>query len=364
METNFVLLSDLHIGYEKSILKNETNDAHLSELIASLSDGKTDRLILNGDVFEACVPDDAGEEKLFGLSPYTVNRAKSFFDALFKKMKIGKIVILWGNHDYATWEKLATNIGMETFTNNKKENVVLKNGSIFNGAQEFLQGIFGENLSGVDEVKSAYPIYCLGKSWPYLVFHHGHFLDDLILGQKSDAEYLGLEVMTEAERPKINIHEEQTLFSIHHKTSDFISKMWTSSSHIREIEWAILRRLGDHPRCSFYPGDSSAPAFSRVLESEPHADKLASRLTWFTNLLMADPVTPAPIGDPLHPSYLFIGHDHRGGFARVEGMDGMNWKVVNSGGWTDDTDRGRNVHSHIVTWRKGENSPMVHCAKI
>lgn len=80
-------------------------------------------------------------------------------------------------------------------------------------------------------------------------------------------------------------------------------------------------------------------------------------------MLLADPTTPAPLGGGSNPSYLFVGHDHQGGFLNVKVMDGLSWKVVNTGGWTRDGG-GPEIHGHVTIWDKNENAPQVHCLRI
>jgi len=364
MGTHFVALSDLHLGYGDSILNDHGAQERLAVEIAKLCDGDTDRLILNGDAFEACVPRGAGTYDPAGFTPFMAACARSFFEALLTNMTIESLIIVWGNHDYALWKRLATSCGITTFTNLTKGDILLQHdGQTLPGASGFLDDVIGPGRLKFARIRSAYPNYILGRYWPYLAFHHGHYLDDLIIGQASEAEYLGLRALTGVGRPGVNVHDDETVKSIHDKTEAFVAATWEYNSRAREIEWAMIRRTQSQPTpCSYFPVDK-APAEMLVATVEPFGDDLGKNALWYANTLMADPTTPAPLGRADAPSYLFVGHDHRGGFKNLVGMDGRPWRVINTGGWTNDGG-GPAVHSHVTLWAKDEDTPSVHCVSV
>lgn len=51
MAAQLVALSDLHLGYDCSVLNNPTVQDRIVDTIADLCGGATNRLILNGDCF-------------------------------------------------------------------------------------------------------------------------------------------------------------------------------------------------------------------------------------------------------------------------------------------------------------------------
>jgi len=364
MPAHFIALSDLHLGYDNSCLTDPKTHANLAAALADLCGGETDRLVLNGDAFEGCVPRDAGTYDPAGHNSVMAACARSFFSALLDRIDIQSLIIVWGNHDYAMWRRLASACGVSTFTNSTRGDLLLQHdGSDLPGAAGFLNDVVGPARSKLARVRSAYPNYVLGRYWPYLVFHHGHFLDDLVIGQDEDAKYLGLRVLTGAGHPGVNVHGDETVKSLHDKTEAFISATWEYNSRAREVEWAMIRRLQDQPpNCSYYP-TANPPASLLVPPAEPFGPAPSKYLLWYANVLMADDTTPPPFGNPTDPSYLFLGHDHRGGFADVKAMDDRPWKIVNTGGWTNDGG-GPAVHGHATVWNKDKNAPEVHCVRV
>ena len=364
MPTHFVALSDLHLGYDDSLLNDHVAQENLASKIAELCGGETDRLILNGDAFEACVPRGAGTYDPAGFTPFMASCARGFFEALLTNLSVESLIIVWGNHDYALWKRLANSCGVSTFTNLTKGDVLLQHdGQDLPGATSFLDDVIGPGRLKFSRIRSAYPNYILGRYWPYMVFHHGHFLDDLILGQDPETQYLGLRVLTGVGRPGVNVNDDETVKSIYDKTESFVAATWEYNSKARELEWAMIRRLQTQPsQCSYYPTEK-APAEMAVATLEPFGDDLGKNALWYANVLMADSTTPAPLGRADVPSYLFVGHDHKGGFKSISGMDNRPWRVVNTGGWTNDGG-GSAVHGHVTLWAKDENAPSVHCIRV
>jgi hypothetical protein len=258
------------------------------------------------------------------------------------------------------WKKVADSCHVDTFTNATKGDVVLQSGGqSLTGAESFLASVIGNSRWGFDRIRSAYPNYVLGRSWPYLVFHHGHFLDRLILGQEDDAKYAGLKILMGADRPQINVNDENTVKDLHSKTANFIGCMWSLNSKIRELEWDLIRRGTQPGNCCFYPELGK----SKWVEKEKQGASLGDRAKWYSDILLSDSTTPAPLGQPFAPSYLFIGHDHGGGFDKLKGLDGRNWQLVNTGGWTMD-DRRKEIHGHITVWNKSSDFPQSCCAAV
>jgi hypothetical protein len=104
MPARHVCLSDLHLGYEKSVLNDPAAQDHLIDQIAKLCGGSTDRLILNGDCFEGCVPIGAGDHDVAGFNPRMAEISRSFLQKFTDKILATSLVILWGNHDYCLWQ--------------------------------------------------------------------------------------------------------------------------------------------------------------------------------------------------------------------------------------------------------------------
>jgi hypothetical protein len=363
MPAHFVALSDLHLGYDLSVINDRKAQENLVEEIKKMCGGQTDRLILNGDCFEACVPSDAGEHDRHGFSPRMAEVSRNFFERFTGEIDCSSLVIVWGNHDYAMWQRLAASCGVPVFTNDLKGDVLLQHDSfILPGAEGFLEDVIGPVArTNLLRIRSAYPNYVLGRYWPYLVFHHGHLLDELVLGAGSDAAYLGLRLMIGEGRPKVIVGGDETIRSLHDKTAAFIGAMWLFNSHVREHEWSLIRRSNEAKRCPSFP-QAPAPSSVPIIGSEIQDEGLGRFAPWYVDTLMADATTPGAIGSAKDPCYLFIGHDHGGGCKDIVSMDDRRWSLINMGGWTAEGGC-KELHSHVVVWGKDAETPNTHCVR-
>jgi UDP-2,3-diacylglucosamine pyrophosphatase LpxH len=366
MPAHYVCLSDLHLGYEKSILNDPVAQGNLIDQIAGLCGGATDRLILNGDCFEGCVPIGAGEHDAAGFNPGMAGASRSFLQKFTDAIHATSLVLLWGNHDYCLWQKVAASCGVPTFTNDQMGNVVLKqDGHVLPGAEAFIDDVVGPAAEKFQRIRSAYPNYVLGQQWPFTVFHHGHLLDRLILGWLPAIDYLALKLVTGEGQPKVSGDGTETIESIHRKTEAFIEAMWKINSKPRAEEWAILRRLEDKHLCPFYPTEAS-PSSKEIPSSlpinEPQSSQLGQQVGWYLSTVALDPTTPAMLGDPKAKGFLVIGHDHNGGSEDVMGLDGHAWGLRNTGGWTSDRDETA-LHTHVLIHVEDIAEPSLFCIK-
>ena len=362
MPAHYVCLSDMHLGYEKSVLNYPAAQDHLVDEISKLCGGATDRLILNGDCFEGCVPIEAGQHDAAGFNPAMAGIAQSFFQRFTDKIHTTSLVILWGNHDYCLWQKVAASCGVPTFTNDQAGNALLQyDGHVLPGAEAFLGDVIGPAAGKLERIRSAYPNYTLGRYWPFTVFHHGHLLDKLVLGWNPDIDYLPLKIAIGVGQPKVFCDDTETIESIHRKTSSFIEAMWKINSPSRAAEWAVLRRLEKSHTCPWYPvGDAPAP---NEITGEAQGSQLGDQIPWYLAALQIDPTTPSTLGPSDQKSNLVIGHDHDGGLQSYMGLDGHAWQVSNTGGWTDDRDE-KTSHAHVLIHDEGAPVPNLFCVKI
>ena len=293
--------------------------------------------------------------------------SQSFFQRFTDKIHTTSLVLLWGNHDYCLWQKIAASCGAPTFTNNQAGNVLLQyDGHVLPGAEAFLDDVIGPAAGKLERIRSAYPNYTLGQYWPFTVFHHGHLLDKLILGWMPSISYLALKLVTGEGQPKVSGDGTETIESIHRKTEAFINAMWKINSKPRAEEWAILRRLEDKHVCSYYPDDpvpSSREIPSRLACNEPQSDQLGQQAGWYLSTVALDPTTPAMLGDPAAKGFLVIGHDHNGGSEDIAGLDGYSWGLRNTGGWTSDRDETA-LHTHVLIHMEDVPEPALFCIKI
>ena len=363
MPAHFVALSDLHLGYDCSVLNDPAAQDLLVGAIADLCGGAADRLVLNGDCFEACVPRDAGQHDVAGFPPSMAVAARSFFQKFTDKIVCSSLVLLWGNHDYCMWQRLASSCGIGTFTNNLKGDVLLQHErQTLPGAEGFLDDVIGPARWKFLRIRSAYPNYVLGRYWPYVVFHHGHLLDRLILGWQPGIDYLALKILIGEGSPKVSRDGDETIESIHRKTEPFISAMWRFNCKARAEEWAFLRRGEKSHVCAFHPAEMDS-FVSKNIDYEIQGDQLGLQAEWYATTLLMDATTPGTIGPANVPGYLFIGHDHDGGREDLMGPDGHIMKLINLGGWTADRNE-ESLHTHVSVWSEDVDKPSVHCVKV
>jgi UDP-2,3-diacylglucosamine pyrophosphatase LpxH len=344
--SHFACVSDLHLGYDRSFLTDPDCHGTVAAEISKIAGGSADR---------------TGEHDSAGFPASMAEAARSFFTALLGKLAVEELVIVWGNHDFCLWQRLAQACGVPVFTNDLAEDVCLVNrGHVLHGAESFVSDVLGPAASSLAKVTSAYPNYVLGRQWPFVVFHHGHLLDRMVLGWEDAVDYLALKLLIGQGSSKVSPDGDETLAQICRKTGPFVSAMWRYNCHARADEWQFLRRFGDRQSCPYYPdglGDSE------ILGVEVQGRGLGQQAKWYLDVLAADPTTPASLGPSSDPSYFFVGHDHGGGAENVQGLDGHDWRLVNTGGWT--RDRGEvKPHAHVVAWKTGAASPLTYCVRV
>lgn len=346
----FITISDTHLGYDRSVLNTSSALRNLAESLGEISEGKVDKLILNGDIWEICVPKDIGVAgSVSGITPFTQEISREFFSLLGESLTVQELVIVPGNHDYTLWKPILELVRQKDLCNFD----LLKPRE----GRTILASLLGPASGLYPKATLAYPTYFLGKQWPYCAFHHGHFLDDLIIGQAADAEYTALSALGVKQRPPVVLDDQETLVSLSLKTDNFLSSLWASNSPARSALWALIRRDDSRAYCPSVPQQGYSEA-----QLETFEDDLGKNLAWLTDLLTVDSHSPTPLGDNSHPSYLFVGHDHLGGMKDVPGMDGYNWKVINTGGWTQDGSGP--PHGHAVVWDSNTHTPKVFAIRV
>ena len=349
---SFVVLSDTHLGYDRSLLNNADAQEFVASEISKTCNGHTDKLILNGDFLEGAVPQDASLwNSTMYVSPFTGSSSRSFLENLTKHLDVGKLVFIPGNHDWAVWRSIMYK-AVPYFPVTGAFSI-RTDGQDLPRASRMLDAIVGPSKDNLPQISLSYPIYFLGNDWPYCAFHHGHFLDDLVLGQASAEEYHALSLLGTNDRPGIALDDTETLKSLAEKTDTFVRSLWAPNSRARALMWAIIRRDAANLHCSGNP------------YLETLSGQTTKNLEWLVNVTVADSLAPFPgIKNTAWPSYLFVGHDHVGGAGRVSGPDGLPFRVINTGGWTDDGGKGIVPHGHVVIWPKGSSEPEVKFIKV
>jgi len=351
-------LSDLHLGDDRSTLFSAEVVSKVVASLAEISGGSIDTLILNGDVWEECVPSDMTLAE--GLSRSVISSSQFFFGQLFYQIKVGKVIYVPGNHDLCLWDWYARSKDLDSITSYAGQPVSLTDWPW----RQLFARFDGELLV-------SYPLYhAAGQDFPVLAFTHGHLLDPLVLGRDSEAEYAALAALG-CRRP--NISTETSVSKRARLVHDFVLDLWRRySSRDRIFANYVMRRLL-HPQSCLWQREIGLDG-PHVLGDEyatddqpPAGEGYMGSVTEFLDLMMLDTGLPSPVGDFGHvpgaaftkPSCLVFGHDHLGARKTVVSC-GVPFHVVDSGGWTSEFD-GHLPHCRALVWQKSEDvSPEVY----
>ena len=104
-------LSDLHLGDEDpvngTVLSSESACEDFAEQVARISGGEIRTLVICGDLWEACIPTPRTVPSIvFGLDTITMRASNRFFSALTKQVRINRLMIVPGNHDFTLYQNL------------------------------------------------------------------------------------------------------------------------------------------------------------------------------------------------------------------------------------------------------------------
>lgn len=192
LEISHIILSDLHIGEEDSVLtpkieySTTTDRLYLQwKPLADLFEALTFRnksqptLILLGDVIEFALSDPLQSQRLFFEFLKYLKKVTGIFD---------KIIYLPGNHDHHVWE-MAKQVQYISYVN-RKGPVVLeekpwnKTRALVTKDYHYITPLFWKNLldHGVD-LKILYPnLFMFNEDTKDLIaFTHGHFLEPIYI---------------------------------------------------------------------------------------------------------------------------------------------------------------------------------------
>jgi hypothetical protein len=367
-------MSDLHLGDGRSTLSNPEIADQVVAALEQASGGEIGTLILNGDVWEECVPENLSV-LAFGLAKSTLDASNRFLGQLLCRVKIGKIVVLAGNHDLSLWRWYNSSLKV------KDPNLEISpytgcpvNPSDWPWSKLLCYEGSGKAYDG--QLIYSYPLYwdtSVGPDYPMLIFTHGHLHDPLVLGQDAEAEYVALRSLG-CSRPNL-IPEKITSVGILARAVDsFVLSLWQRYSE-RDYVYAnhVMRRLNHPQTCEwqsafaeiglYYTGKRCVSA-----DQPPPGQGYVDNVPAFLSLLIMDPNLPTPVGQlggkPLgpaftNPSCLVFGHDHLG-TRRMMSVCGVPWDVVDSGGWTSEYN-GHLPHCHALIWKKTEDVVPVSC---
>jgi 3',5'-cyclic AMP phosphodiesterase CpdA len=354
-----VCLSDLHLGDARGVLSSPEIASQTVSYLADLSGGAIGALILNGDIWEECVPADMKTLKN-GLAASVLSASQGFLAELLRQVHVDTVVIVPGNHDLSLWSwycHAAANDFLCTDPKGRLEDAGKWPWS------ELLGGFGGE-------LRFAYPVFQdvgVGDDFPMLVFTHGHLLDPLVLGWDPTAEYAALEALG-CKRPSVPVDGDdlKSVADLALKANEFVLSLWKRYSP-RDFTYSnyVMRRLLHPQSCYWQEGMLKDGIFETVnegLDEPPAHQGNMEQVPWFLGLLLMDPSLPSPVGTigegPVGPAFtkpscLVFGHDHLG-LDRMIVACGVPFKVVDSGGWTSEFN-GHLPHCHVLVWHKKED---------
>ncbi len=358
-------ISDLHMGDNKSALNDSNIAAKVVSDLAAMTRGGIETLVLNGDVWEQCIPAGTIEENPGdGFCSSVATASRGFFAALLGKIAVGKVVWVPGNHDLSLWKRLsgASKLPFHTVPTGA---TLARDSSP--AAQKFFEVLF-KSTGPLPVFSVAYPIFLVAgrgpDDFPYVLFTHGHLMDSLVQGRESAAAYLALEALG-CRRPYLPSDPSQTLTiaQIAQATDGFTLSLWKQDSTVDYTLWNMIARRLVHPQSCPMAGKPTAPLDPLNHPSSPRDGQMA-QAAWFLDTALTDPSLPTPVGSPRsptaattfnNPSCFIFGHDHLGA-AMQAGICGVPFNIFNSGGWTVEFD-GHAPHSHVLIWNDEGTTP-------
>jgi hypothetical protein len=354
----------MHLGDNKSPLNNPAIVAKVVTDLANFTGPEVGTLVLNGDVWEQCIPAGTLEEDPGDGFCSSVSKAsRLFFGDLFKKILVGNIVWVPGNHDLSLWKRLSDSSGLPFHTKSSGESLL--------PSMDAKSKKFFDSLLGIvnPSFKVAYPLFLESKSepadFPYVLFSHGHLMDALVRGEEQpDAVYLALRALG-CRRPYLPPDPSNILSisQIAASTDDFTLSLWKQDSAVDYTFWNEISRRLAHPGSCALKGKGSQ-AVTRANHPTSPRDGLMPSVRDFLEVALTDASLPTPVGslrsaEPspsfTKPSCFVYGHDHLGTAAQVMAC-GVPFQVFDSGGWTVEFD-GHVPHSHALVWYDDNITP-------
>jgi hypothetical protein len=351
----------MHLGDNKSSLNNQAIVAKVVADLADYAGPKVDTLVLNGDIWEQCIPagtleEDPGD----GFCSSVTKASRQFFGALFSKIRIGNVVWVPGNHDLSLWKRLSDSSGLPFHTKPSGESLPAMDSK----SKKFFNSLFGSVIA----FKVAYPLYLESQSdpidFPLVLFSHGHLMDTLVRGEDSEATYLALRALG-CGRPTLppDSSDILSIAQIAEATDDFTLSLWKQDSEVDYTFWNKISRRLSHPESCLLKGLPSQPV-GRLNHPASPRDGLMPFVCDFLEVALTDPSLPTPVGSLrssapspafAKPSCFVFGHDHLGTtFPAV--AYGVPFQVFDSGGWTVEYD-GHTPHSHALIWHDDDVVP-------
>jgi hypothetical protein len=355
----------MHMGDNKSALNNSAVAAKVAQDLANATGGAIDTLVLNGDVWEQCIPAGTLEENPGdGFCSSVAKASRGFFTALLARVRVGKMVWVPGNHDLSLWKRLSDASKLPFHTAPTGATLT---GASSPAAQKFFDVLFN-GAGPLPAFSIAYPIFLVADAFPadfpYTMFTHGHLMDPLVQGNESEAVYLALKALG-CQRPSIpnDPAETLTITQIAQATDGFTLSLWKQDSTVDYTYWNMIARRLAHPQSCPTAGQPTTALKPADHPSSPR-DGQMPQSKWFLETAVTDPNLPTPVGSlrsttvaPAFskPSCFVFGHDHLGTSVEA-GICGVPFQIYDSGGWTVEFD-GHTPHSHALVWNDAGTTP-------
>lgn len=323
---NTVVLSDLHFG-EPYNLAHDQGVPPILNLIKAHARGRVRRLVLAGDIFEMSTPE----------SMELVRRqARFFFKEARGRFQMDEIVWVPGNHDYTLFRRHFP----RALTTDPRGEAAPK---------ELVEEYFGEGFPV--PVRVAYPHLLLraprqGRAW---VIHHGHYLDDIVLGQsardRARAFFSALGGGSLVQVQPVPMDGSLSLPQIEERVRPLLEGIWchhADPNNFQNEVWDLVRRWGDYISCLRpEPGLELRDEESAILN-----DHDLGRATFYLRALQRDAQQALAPGESVT---LVFGHTHGGGI-HLGSFEGRPLRLLNLGGWIPGekpTRAGRQAHTHV-----------------
>jgi UDP-2,3-diacylglucosamine pyrophosphatase LpxH len=338
---HIVCMSDIHFGEPYSLLWRPDLPLYAGKMVGYLAGGSIDKLILVGDVWELAAPEEP--DAAFPI-------ARAFFHALTGDRTHGTSVkeLIWipGNHDHELWSHYCQQTG--------KALDALGGWQLWDGtdasddtAQHLITNMLGDDvLERIGAITVYNPLYVEHLKKGSVVFHHGHYFDDLILGKSGldefKARFTSL-ISGGWARPNSPL-EATDAADLEARCAPFIDAVWgrtTDRQTLKTQAWEFLTRFRKWSSCN-PKGSPDVPQFAMLgdLERDYSLPGEADNIRWFVrnfvfkNNLASDPVS------------LVYGHVHRGDMFDLD-VDGRTVRCFNTGGWIT-SHPGTTPHTHVV----------------
>ena len=348
---DLVCLSDLHLGDIACLLNDPARANQVADQVAACCGGSIGALVLNGDVWEQCIPSHDGGPPDRGFHPMVCQASQGFFGRLLDQTKVGKIVLVPGNHDLTLWHRMAASLGMNTVYTPPSGTLIQPEQS------QDVRDFFGKlwPARAMPEMRVAYPNYASDTHFPYVLFHHGHLLDSFVLGWEQSWKDRLLHVFGVG--PATVDRDARSMRELAVATHPFILGLWREDSDLDRMYWNNINRRFEHPQSCELAGCGDQMIGDNVHPTSPR-DGCLPNVSWYLGIALSDPELPVPVesfdrsgkqpDDFTKRSCFVFGHDHLGSRSTTF-VRGVPFAVRDSAGWTKEYDD-HHPHTHFLAW--------------